>query len=1083
MSDTVSSTGIDESIILTSKATASSFAFRLSGAVARPDSSGGLDVVAAGRLVGSIPPVTVTTATPLTPGGHRPGSVQPDLTAASGARITTSGTTVTVSVSQSWLAALPASAFPVVIDPGFETSGGLTKEVSLGSGGQVKTGTLQIGTDSSNVTWRAGALFTAPTLPAPMPGAPPWQLFTADFGTFSTSTVWLSDFRVYGESTAPSATPTYSSITSGTLIFDYAEPGPCCSGADVTSFINGKSSFWIGRTGTGSLVPLEVSNTYIIWEYAEAPPPTTIISPANSATLSTTTPTLTAQVTDTIDNGSGATGSFGAVEYDFKLSTAPGGAGTAADSGWITQNSWTVPPGTLHNGVTYYASVLDDIGQPWEDPSTEGYIPPAAAGPAISFQIAQRLGGGGPSPTDTVGATPNGTTTPSAGTPSLDLSTGSETVDLVTGNLSIAATTHSLPTVSGPAGVTLSYNSSTSSVSGGGNYGLTGQYYPDSGGHTFTGTLTGQRVDSGIDATWGSGPPIGGFIAWQPFMVRWTGILTLPAGTWHLGGITTGAMRIYLNGSSTPTYNDWAGAAGTGSPSYGTATVSGGQQYKVEVDDWEPNQTGHAGIQLWALDTAISSSTQQSAFIVPSNWLTPAATGLPPGWSLSANMASAVWTHADDEGSQVVLTAVTGDTATFTRAASGAYQPPPGDQDFLSVNGNGRLQLSTTNGYLYTFNPDGTLASMTTVTDDRHPASLQYTYGGSPAVLRGITDPVSGRTISLYYGGDSACPTSSLGGYASAPGMLCEISYWDGLQTTFLYNANGQLALMQNPGGEMSLFGYDSDNKLNEIRDPLNSDFINGQSSNDLGPNVDPNCSTVVLSQDCSEDTIITYDSQGRVATVQQPSTTGWSAADRPGRTYTYGSGSTSVAIAGFTPASGYAQTVFYDSRGRITKQLNSAELATSTAWDGLNRAIATVDPAGEQTSTVYDANGNVTDKYGPAPVACFSGGWPAASPRRGRRSSATCRSPARRILQVAASRRCRTPIPAMTRASPASRRRTGPTGCLPARRRCTAPARAAPSRHPSAARASGLAAPCAPSGRRDRHRLAATRPAPGASG
>jgi transposase len=67
------------------------------------------------------------------------------------------------------------------------------------------------------------------------------------------------------------------------------------------------------------------------------------------------------------------------------------------------------------------------------------------------------------------------------------------------------------------------------------------------------------------------------------------------------------------------------------------------------------------------------------------------------------------------------------------------------------VDGNGRLQLSTSDNYLYTFNPDGSLASMTSATDDTHPAALQYTYSGTPALLRSITDPVSNRSIGLSY--------------------------------------------------------------------------------------------------------------------------------------------------------------------------------------------------------------------------------------------------------------------------------------------------------------------------------------------
>jgi hypothetical protein len=142
-------------------------------------------------------------------------------------------------------------------------------------------------------------------------------------------------------------------------------------------------------------------------------------------------------------------------------------------------------------------------------------------------------------------------------------------------------------------------------------------------------------------------------------------------------------MRVYLNGSSTPTYNDWGGTATTAGASYGTATVSGSRQYQIEVDDWEAySGTGTATVQLWAKNTAIT----PPAFVVPSNWLTPIATGVPPGWNLVSNAATVQWIRAEDEGSQVVLHGPSGDTATFTQLTPGLYQAPAGVSDYLNVD-------------------------------------------------------------------------------------------------------------------------------------------------------------------------------------------------------------------------------------------------------------------------------------------------------------------------------------------------------------------------------------------------------------
>jgi RHS repeat-associated protein len=559
---------------------------------------------------------------------------------------------------------------------------------------------------------------------------------------------------------------------------------------------------------------------------------------------------------------------------------------------------------------------------------------------------------------------------------------------MLTGNLAATMGTPSMATVSGPAGVALSYNSAQSSVSRGGNYGLTGQYYPDGGAHMFTSPLAGQRTDASVDASWvGGKAPVGGIGSAggnnTPFLVRWTGVLSLPAGTWQLGGVTTGGMRIYLNGSPTATYDDWAGTASASSPSYGSTTINGSQAYQIEVDSWVLGTWQQTDtVQLWAKNTAITDTNAPNQWVVPSGWLTPTATGVPPGWSLLANPAKAQWIRADDEGNQVVLQGVSGETASFTRQAPGFYQSQPGITDLLNLDGNGRLQLATSDNQLYTFNADGSLAAMTSAADDLRPAALQYTYSGTPVLLRGITDPVSTRVISLLYGGDAGCPTTN----PAPAGMLCKVSYWDGTATTFGYNSNGQIASMTDPGGKTLLLAYDSDNRLADIRDALAGDYV--AAGGQVGSPVDCPTGTTGLSV-APVDTQICYDSNGRVATVTQPAPA--SGAARPARTYTYATDHTDVAIAGFSPASGYAQRTSYDAQGRIIQQNDSAGRTTTAMWGnatspgqacasvcGSDQPVVTATPAGEQTSTVYDANGNVTDVYGPAPLACFSGGWPA---------------------------------------------------------------------------------------------------------
>ncbi|MGI5185565.1 RHS repeat-associated core domain-containing protein [Dactylosporangium sp. CA-152071] len=987
----VGADGVKEDLIIKGPGAPSTFSFRLSDATATPTAAGGLDVLADGERVGTVPAPTVTVAA---------AKQRKDQTAASKARLTVAGDVIQVSVSPDWLAGLPASAFPVVLDPtvGEFTPASSWVVSSVSNGGQTVNGVVQIGHDTAGSDWRAQAYVPAPAPPTAAPGEQPWQFVGVWLST--QCDCQLTGAPIYGLSGAAS----YSGIQAGQPLVTLGGPSATLGFFSIMqwdaawTYLSGRTDGWwfgFGTPGTvagddgGGLGTIDTGTMFFEAAYAQQPNPTSITSPANGSVVSTLTPKFTAPAVTVEANT--------AIYYDFRVTASPDGTGTVIDSGWLLGSTlsdpvvWTAPAGSVHDGATYYVKVLTSITSIYSgDPNAPGFRPTAS--PAVSFTVRQRLGDGGPSPADTVGAPPAGTTTPSKGAPSPGVPAASETVNLLTGNLSMVVGSPNMQTVAGTAGPALTYNSAQSSVAKGGNYGLTAQYSVDPGTHTFTNPVVGQRTDAAVNTTWKGGSinaPIGGFGVTQganlPFLVRWTGVLSLPAGTWKLGGLTNGAMRVYLNGSSTPTYDDWAGTASATSPGYGSATVSGAHTYQVKVESWVAGTAGiDYTVQLWAKNTDITDPGTTSEWVVPSGWLTPTSTGVPPGWSLLANPATAQWVHADDEGSQVVLQGASGQTATFTRTAPGYYQAMPGNNDHLNVDGNQHLQLATADNQLYTFNADGSLAAMTSATDDRHPSALQYIYSGTPALLRGITDPVSGRVITLSYGPDAACPTTN----PAPTGMLCKIAYWDGTATTFGYNGNGQIASVTNPGNQTVLLAYDSDDRLADIRDALAGAAV--AAGTPAGTAVACPAGSTGLPV-TPVDTQICYDSTGRVATVIQPAPT--TGAARPARTYTYATDHTDTAIAGFSPASGYASRTTYDTQGRIIQQTDSSGHVTTSVWGnavaagnactgacGSDLPIVTATPAGQQTSTVYDTNGNVTDVYGPAPLACFSGGWPASA-------------------------------------------------------------------------------------------------------
>ncbi|MFJ8582939.1 RHS repeat-associated core domain-containing protein [Micromonospora sp. NPDC093277] len=966
--ETVTAAGVKEDIVLHGPSTRSRFAFDVVGATPRLNRSGSVDLMAGGVGVGTVPALTVTRADGAT-------------TSASGLRLSVEGRAIVASISPTWLRSLPQSAFPVVIDPVWKPPSTLpTHTVSRSSDGQTLNGVMQVGLDSRAARWRTAFYVPMPAAPAATPGQPAWQLAGAHVYFWCDPSPLASgqyDFNVYGLNNAENFPPTYVGMPYGVLMHRWQWNACEAEAMDgqVIPFMAGRQGAWFSVTSADNHFAsvTDPNDVFLSVTYVRQPAPSSITAPTNHAVISTATPTLTATpaAVDASDRH--------AAQYDFQIGTNSDGTGVVVDSGWIDQPTWTVPPGALSDGLTYYATVRSDVtAMQWWDHSDPQYVPPAAPRAPISFQVKKRLGAGGPSPTDTVGAPPGSSSMPSQGAPSPGDSPSSETVNMLTGNLAVAVGTQTVQALGGPVGLTLTYNSVNGSLTDGSNFGLLGQYYQDTGNHAFPGAAAGQRVDPGINLSWNSDPPIGGLTSSKPFLVRWTGALRLPAGTWTLGGLGSGGMRVYLDGSSTPVYDNWSATASTNTATFGTTTVAGASQHQIKVEAWA-NAAGGA-IQLWANHTS-ESDPAKKAVQVPVGWLTPQRSGLPPGWSLTST-ATVVWTHAEDQGQQVVLSSPSGAIARFTRTPqypppstgmvyqppAGSYTSPPGNDDNLTLNASGQLQLATAAGLLYTFTTDGSLASVTSVADDRHPTALRYTYGGSPIALRTITDPVSNRSATAFYGGDANCPTSN----PAPTGYLCRFDTWDGQSSTFGYNGDGELASVSSPGGRITLLGYDSSARLAQIRDALANAYVSSGGS--AGSTLACPAGTTGLTT-AAVDTQICYDQSGRVAKVTQPAPT--TGAARPYRNYTYGSGHTDVSIGGFAPSSGYAARTSYDGQGRITSQTDSAGKSTTTVWDTLDRPIATGNAQGLQTSTLYDPRGNVTDVYGPAPLACFSGGWP----------------------------------------------------------------------------------------------------------
>lgn len=958
----VSSVGVDERLVVRSAAAPTLFEFDVAGAVPRLNSDGGVDLVRGGEIVAVVPPLTVDTATRSLP----PAEVGAQLVVSTADGVEAGR--IAITLDPKWLSGVPAEEFPVVIDPTFFPTITPTATRSYPSSGNSIT-SLRVG-QNGYTSWRAKAYIPYPVLPA---GGQPWRLVSAQLrGTYNNPASPI--ISVLGLPLEPMS---FNAIVDqGQLLTN--EPGPPGAfSARVTDWVaqHPGSGAWYGLMDDetlGDVSMIDVSSLSVEYHYYQSPNPTSLQSP--TGTIATTTPLLQAIP---------VTGETETVGYKFQVGTEPGAAGNVVDSGWISTSSWQVPAGSLTDGGTYYVKIWAGIGN-YFAPEFPNYIPPAAPTTIVPITIKKRLGAGGPSPTDTVGAVPGSTDTPSEAAPSPGVSPASVTVNMVTGNLAVSLNTRTLSTLSGPAGVTLNYDSIGSTGTDAGGRGLSGRYFTGS-------TLIGQRIDPTIDFTW-PGSPMGGYLApTSTVTADWSGSIRVPAsvGSWRFGGtVASGTMRIFLDGSSTP----YVTLSASGTPSFGGSL--GWAANSLHTIRIEYTSTNQRGLQLWASDSGVPTTQAGSRFVVPSGWLTPNSTGLPVGWRLSANPYAGAWTRLDDLGGQVVLRSASGDTATFVRRSDGSYIPPAGSSDLLTVAKSsvaglmtaGEFTLSNGTGVEIVFGRDGWVRSARTIADDRRLTALQYNYAavpgsGSTPVLTSITDPVTSRWITFCYGA-AACDVGDDYDVSNAPdGMLARIDYYGGtgaapLYSTLVYDNSGRFVRLINPGSLIADFGYDTAGRIISVRDPLAYDAISyGQRSDcpsTFGAST-PTCTTQIV-----------YNSTtGKVTSVTQPAPTPGAA--RTTRTYTYNpsglANTAQVSVSGLNPASGYASRVEWDDKGRIIKQRDPEQRLTRTIWDpNIDRVLSTVNPLGLQTTSLFDNFTNlVTDTYGPAPSSCFSSAAPYA--------------------------------------------------------------------------------------------------------
>jgi RHS repeat-associated protein len=1017
----VTSDGVADDVVLTGPGSPSSVSFTVSGADLAAGPAGGISLggFAGGGFTSPSPRVS-------TAAGE-------DVTDASGASYQLRGAgTLVVSVSPSWLASLPAKDFPVTVDPTFQEQqpGGAAVVSYPSSGGSSVNGDyMDIG--GSNPTW-AGAVTVGGTVDqnnatldsyagkgyraydslltlnpiVPLGGSTEYYS-SCQVNPSGCPTTQINLFGQGGEPTSYSQIGNGAGTCAGQTSFA-SDTDPAVENGNtvqISPFVGSEVDCWMTHGLTGQWIGVTESSykgqatperEYELWfaTYLELPPPPSrVVNLARNAVLTSTQPTLQASP---VALSAAQCGDSIFPMYDYQVTTGPApNSGLVVSSGEMEYTnvcptsgadvppSWTVPAGSLHEGVTYHAWVLTD----WDENGTGQYYGqgvPESVAPlswGVPFTIKLGLGSGGAMATDSIGSVPGQSSTPSTGAPSPGLPGSKLTVNMVDGNASLSVATPTLATVGGGLAVGFTYNSLP--VTGTSSPGLEGFYYDTVNG---TPVLVAQRADPTVEFPPGS--------SWLPAAqadsagsTTWTGTITLPTSggisrgsSVAIGEISSDGMTIGLGSNSSYLVDPGPHAAQSG-PLFGPAFNDSGQAETITVN-WTHSSANPPAAELYLQDV-----TGGSVWAVSPSWLTHSPGPLPTGWTLNDNAAQASWVGLSDQGASVTVWGADGSGYEFVNTGGGTYRAPVEDPTARLRTASGGFFVLDDSGLIYTFNPTGQLASVTSAANDLKPAALTYTYSGSPAQLTSITDPVSNnpssndRVTTFVYGPSSSCPNS---GTAAPSGMLCAIDFWNGTQTALFYNSYGELSQIENPGSYSYEFAYNSAAQLDDEVDPiaLAATAAGTQPSNCSAGN-ETACATA-----------IGYYSNGTVANVTSPEPAAGAA--RAERYYCYGfdycntnggygpaypaPDTTSMGVAGLYPSIlqaggntyGYVEQDSYDSQGRITVSRDSTGLATSYVWNSSDRLVSTVGANGIESSSAYDDQGRTVDAYGPAPSSSF---------------------------------------------------------------------------------------------------------------
>lgn len=338
--------------------------------------------------------------------------------------------------------------------------------------------------------------------------------------------------------------------------------------------------------------------------------------------------------------------------------------------------------------------------------------------------------------------------------------------------------------------------------------------------------------------------------------------------------------------------------------------------------------------------------------------------GMPTGWSLQVASSSQYRRMVFNADRSVSLISDNGLVSSYRRGAAGAFLPVQLSGGSLDTNGLAPVLLEdgagnytvTTKDTTSVFAPnaDGSAADLISVNAGDRPVLAQESKDGR---VTAIVDPVSGRKVTLVYGGGDCGSVPA--GFVPAPvGMLCRVRFWDGSTSQISYVAGpsgeptiGRLVDFPEAGGGGALvtdLSYDDVGHIAAVRSPLVAAAA---------------ASGIVDASDPQFWTTATYDDRGRVASITESAAA--PGADRCVRRYVYES--VKYTVVEDSCFGGVVATTLFDPTTFFPLVLtNSAGQTARRIWDlPSGQLLAEEDFNGLVTTRRYE-DGQLVETRGP---------------------------------------------------------------------------------------------------------------------